>query len=153
LRTHPELLLQQGNAHRRLGEAGLAATSFEDARNCFSALKDNSGASRALTRLAEVYRAQGNYRQAETLASQALEAAPENDHTARAEALMALAKSTGFLSGMERGQELAEQAVEEARKSDVLSPLASGFQPCQICWWYGDPLRRKYSQELCSCAR
>ena len=151
LRANPELLLQHGNAHRRLGEAGLAITSYEDARNCFASQKNNSGVSRALTRLAEVHRAQGNYRQAETLAAQALEAAPENDPTARAEALMALAKSTGFLSGMDRGQELAEQAVEEARKSNLLSPLArAGFLQSlgQICWWHGDPQSAaQYAQE------
>ncbi|MFZ5903368.1 MAG: BTAD domain-containing putative transcriptional regulator [Chloroflexota bacterium] len=151
LRAHPELLLQHGNAHRRLGEAGLAITSYEDARNCFASQKNDSGASRALTRLAEVHRAQGNYRQAETLAKQALESAPENDHTARAEALMALAKSTGFLSGMDRGQKLAEQAVEEARKSDLLSPLArAGLLQSlgQICWWHGDPQSAvRYAQE------
>jgi LuxR family maltose regulon positive regulatory protein len=151
LRENPELLLQLGNAHRRLGEAGLAITSYEDARSCFATQNNQSGVSRALTRLAEVHRAQGNYRQAETLAAQALTAAPENDHTARAEALMARAKSTGFLSGMDRGQELAEQAVEEARKSDLLSPLAraSFLQSLgQICWWHGDPQSAAlYAQE------
>ncbi len=60
----------------------------------------------ALTRLAEVERSQGNYHSAEALASQALEAAPADDHVARAEALMALAKSTGFLTGMDRGRAL-----------------------------------------------
>ena len=98
-----------------------------------------------------MYRAQGNYRQAEALATQALESAPEKDHTARAEALMALAKSAGFLSGMDRGQELAEQAVEEARKSDGLSALerASFLQSLgQICWWHGDPqAAAQYAQE------
>ncbi len=151
LRANPELLLQLGNAHRRLGEAGFAITSYEDARNCFAQQKNDSGVSRALTRLAEVHRAQGNYRQAEALAMQALAAAPENDPTARAEALMALAKSTGFLSDMDRGQELAEQAVEEARKSSILSPLArAGFLQSlgQICWWHGDPQSAaQYAQE------
>jgi len=142
LQANPELLLQHGNAHCRLGEAGLAIASYENARSCFEAQNNKSGNSRALTRLAEVHRAQGNYRQADTLAIQALEAAPANDHTARAKALMALAKSTGFLSGMDRGQELAELAVMEARKSNLLSPLsrASFLQSLgQICWWHGDP--------------
>ena len=151
LRTHPDLLLQHGNAHRRLGEAGLATTAYEDARHAFELQKNLSGKSRAITRLAEVYRAQGNYRQAESLASQALECAPENDHTARAEALMALAKSAGFLSGMDRGQELAEQAVAEAREADGLSALerASFLQSLgQICWWHGDPQSAaQYAQE------
>ena len=151
MRSSPELLLQHGNAHRRLGEAGLATTAYEDARLAFEQQKNPSGKSRAITRLAEVYRAQGNYRQAEALATQALESAPENDHTARAEALMALAKSAGFLSGMDRGQELAEQAVEEARRSDGLSALerASFLQSLgQICWWHGDPqAATQYAQE------
>lgn len=151
LRASPELLLQNGNAHRRLGEAGLAVTSYEDARTSFTAQKNASGTSRALTKLAEVYRAQGNYRQAETLSEQALQAAPLDDHTARAEALMALAKATGFLSSMDRGRELAEQAVEEARKSDGLSALsrATFIQSLgQICWWHGDPISAaKHAQE------
>jgi LuxR family maltose regulon positive regulatory protein len=143
LRANPELLLQNGNAHRRLGEAGLAVTSYEDARANFAAQKNPSGMSHALTKLAEVYRAQGNYRQAESLSEQALQAAPLDDHTARAEALMALAKTTGFLSSMDRGRELAEQAVDEARKSGGLSALsrANFIQSLgQICWWHGDPI-------------
>jgi LuxR family maltose regulon positive regulatory protein len=151
LRANPELLLQNGNAHRRLGEAGLAITSYEDARTSFAAQKNTSGMSHALTGLAEVNRAQGNYRQAESLAEQALTAAAPDDHTARAEALMALAKTTGFLSSMDRGRELAEQAVEEARRSDGLSALlrATFIQSLgQICWWHGDPISAtKYAQE------
>ncbi len=151
MRAHPQLLLQHGNAHRRLGEAGLAIAAYEDARTAFKAQDDPSGISRALTRLAEVHRAQGNYRQAETLAAQALEVSPADDHTARAEALMALAKSTGFLSGMDRGQELAEQAVKESREAEGLSALAraSFLQSLgQICWWHGDSQSAaQYAQE------
>ena len=143
LRSHPELLLQRGNARRRLGEAGLAINDFEDARNAFTASADQSGVSRALTRLAEINRAQGNYRQAETLASEALNFAPPNDHEARTDALMALAKSIGFMTGMDQGRLLAEQAVEEAQLAgDRLSPLArANFLQSlgQICWWQGDP--------------
>lgn len=151
-REHPELLLQHGNVHRRLGEAGLAITSYEDARAGFAAQNDQAGISRALTRLAEVNRAQGNYRQAEGLASEALQAAPPDDHVARADALMARAKSTGFLSGMDEGRTLAEQAVEEDRQAgDELSPLerASFLQSLgQICWWHGDPQATvRYCQE------
>jgi two-component SAPR family response regulator len=113
---------------------------------------DPAGVSRALTRLAEVQRAGGHYHQAESLAQQALEVAPYNSHTARAEALMALAKSTGFLAGMNEGRSLAEQAVEEARQAgDQLSALAraSFLQSLgQICWWHGDPLATvRYCQE------
>jgi LuxR family transcriptional regulator, maltose regulon positive regulatory protein len=139
----PELLLQHGKVRRRLGEAGLAINAYEDARVAFDARSDRGGVSRALTNLAEVNRAQGNYRQAEVLASEALSNAPADDHPARAEALMALAKSTGFLTGTDRGRALAEQAVEEARLAgEHLSTLArANFLQSlgQICWWHGDP--------------
>jgi LuxR family transcriptional regulator, maltose regulon positive regulatory protein len=143
LRGHPELLLQRGNTRRRLGEAGLAINDYEDARSAFTNASDRSGVSQALTHLAEINRAQGNYRQAEALASEALDFVPPDKHAARAEALMALAKSTGFLSGMNQGRLLAEQAVEEARLAEtLLSPLArANFLQSlgQICWWHGDP--------------
>ena len=143
LREHPELLLQRGNARRRLGEAGLAINDYEDARSAFTSASNRSGISQALTRLAEINRVQGNYRQAEALASEALSFVPADEHAARADALMALAKSTGFLSGMDQGRSLAEQAVEEARLAgDNLSPLArANFLQSlgQICWWHGDP--------------
>ena len=143
LRLEPELLLQHGNVHHRLGNAGLAVNAYEDARAGFAARGDHAGVSRALTRLAELNRAQGNYRQAEALASEALAETPGDDHAARAEALMALAKSTGFLADIDQGRALAEQAVEEARLAgDKLSPLArANFLQSlgQICWWHGDP--------------
>ncbi|MBL8103841.1 MAG: hypothetical protein JNM02_15010, partial [Anaerolineales bacterium] len=92
MKAKPELLLQHGNAHWRLGQTGAAVAAFEDARSSFAAQNSSSGICRALTRLAEVNRAQGNYRQAETLSAEALSYA-DDDHAARAEALMALAKS------------------------------------------------------------
>lgn len=143
MQGHPELLLQRGNARRRLGESGLAINDFEDARTYFAIRADRSGVSRALTRLAEINRAQGNYRQAEAIASDALSYAPADDHVARADALMALAKSVGFLSSTDQGRALAEQAVEETRLAgDQLSPLARATfvqSLGQICWWHGDP--------------
>jgi ATP/maltotriose-dependent transcriptional regulator MalT/DNA-binding SARP family transcriptional activator len=143
LQAKPELLLQHGNIRRRLGEAGLAINAFEDARLAFAERADRGGVSRALTHLAEVNRAQGNYRQAETLASEALSSAPPEDHSARADALMALAKSVGFLTGMDQGRRLAEQAMEEARLVERnISRLAQAnfLQSLgQICWWHGDP--------------
>ncbi len=140
---YPELLLQHGNVHWRMGKAGLAVSAYEKARLAFTNLADASGVSRALTRLAEVERSQGNYRLAEGLATHALQASPIDDHACRAEALMALAKSTGFLTGMDRGRSLAEQAVDESRLAmDSISTLAraSFLQSLgQICWWSGDP--------------
>jgi LuxR family maltose regulon positive regulatory protein len=152
LSSHPELLLQDGNAHRRLGDAANATAAYEQARVAFTAQDNPAGVSRALTGLAEVQRAAGNYRQAENLARQALESAPDKDHAARAEALMALAKSTGFLTGMDEGRTLAEQAVDESRVAEgQLSRLAraSFLQSLgQICWWYGDPQATvRYCQE------
>jgi LuxR family transcriptional regulator, maltose regulon positive regulatory protein len=151
-RANPELLLQHGNAHWRLGQAGLAIAAFEDARSAFSAMGSSGGVCRALTRLAEVNRAQGHYRQAQHLASEALSSTHDDEHAARAEALLALAKSTGFLTGMDQGRSLAEQAIEEARKaSGILSPLARAnyLQSLgQICWWHGDPQASvRYCQE------
>ena len=143
MHCHPELLIQRGNTHRRLGEAGLAINDYDDARAAFMTVEDPGGVSQALTRLAEVNRAQGNYRQAEAMASEAFSFAPPDDHTARADALMALAKSTGFLTGMDQGRSLAEQAAAEAHQADDrLSPLArANFLQSlgQICWWHGDP--------------
>jgi LuxR family maltose regulon positive regulatory protein len=140
---YPELLLQHGNVHWRMGKAGLAVSAYEKARDEFAKQGQASGVSRALTRLAEVERSQGNYHSAEGLATQALKAAPMDDHASRAEALIALAKSTGFLTGMDQGRTLAEQAVEESRLAgERLSPLAraSFLQSLgQICWWSGDP--------------
>jgi LuxR family maltose regulon positive regulatory protein len=139
----PELFIQHGNVHWRMGKAGLAVEAYQKARLAFIAQGQASGVSQALTRLAEIERSQGNYHSAETMATQALDASPADDHAARAEALMALAKSTGFLTGMDRGRALAEQAVEESRLAgERLSPLArAAFLQSlgQICWWSGDP--------------
>lgn len=151
MKSNPELLLQHGNAHWRLGQTGAAVAAYEDARLSFAAQNNSSGVCRALTRLAEVNRAQGNYRQAETLSTEALSFA-DDDHAARAEALMALAKSVGFLTGMDKGRQLAEEAVEEARLAkDKISALArANFLQSlgQICWWHGDPQATvRYCQE------
>ena len=151
MKANPELLLAHGSALLRLGQSGAAATAYEDARQAFISQNDASGICRALTRLAEINRAQGHYRQAEDLASDALLLA-DVDHAARAEALMALAKSVGFLTGMDKGRELAEQAVEEARLAeDRISILArANFLQSlgQICWWHGDPQATvRYCQE------
>ncbi len=140
---YPELLLQHGNVYWRMGKVGPAVGAYQQAQIAYDLQANLSGISRALTRLAEVERSQGNYQKAEGLASQALRVSPPEDHACRAEALMALAKSTGFLTGMDRGRSLAEQAVSESRLArGNLSPLAmaSFLQSLgQICWWSGDP--------------
>ncbi|NJD59254.1 MAG: hypothetical protein FIA98_07630, partial [Anaerolineae bacterium] len=143
INRYPELLLQLGNVYWRMGKSGLAVAAYEKAQTAYLSESNASGVSRALTCLAEVDRSQGNYQKAEGLASEALHAAPANDHACKAEALIALAKSTGFLTGMDRGRSLAEQAVSESRLAmGSLSPLAmAGFLQSlgQICWWAGDP--------------
>jgi LuxR family maltose regulon positive regulatory protein len=152
MENFPELLLQHGNVHWRMGKIGPAVNAYEKAQLAFSGMEDLSGVSRALTRLAEVERSQGNYRMAENLAAQALQTLPRDDHACRAEVLIALAKSTGFLTGMDRGRSLAEQAVAESRLAgNQLSSLAkaSFLQSLgQICWWYGDAQAAvEYTQE------
>ena len=143
LRGHPELCLQRGNARLRLGEVGLAINDFEDAHSAFKNASNLGGVSKTLIRLAEIYRSQGNYRHAETTASEAISYAAADDHSTRAEALMALAKSVGFLTGMDQGRALAEKAIEEAHLAkDRISPTAhANFLQSigQICWWHGDP--------------
>ena len=83
MRANPELLLQHGNALFRLGQTGTAIAAYEDARTSFASQNDPSGICRALTRLAEVNRAQGHYRHAEEIATEALSFA-DADHAARA---------------------------------------------------------------------
>ena len=151
MKMNPELLLAHGSALLRLGQTGVAVIAYEDARSAFEIQDDASGVCRALTCLAEVNRAQGHYRQAEKLSKHALSLSGV-DHASRAEALMALAKSVGFLTGMDKGRELAEQAVEEARLAqDRISSLArANFLQSlgQICWWHGDPQATvRYCQE------
>ena len=143
MRAHPELLLQRGNVLRRLGEAGAAVASYEDARWGFEKYGDRAGICRSLTRLAEINYFQGHYRRARKLVTEALQQATADDHAERAHALMVLAKSVGFLVGMDEGRLLAEQAVEEARRAgDLVAPpvRARLLQSLgQICWWHGDP--------------
>lgn len=143
VRQYPELLLQHGNVLRRLGQVGTAVSRYEDAQAAFAAQKDNAGVSRALTQLSRLSRSQGHYRRAQASAAKALSYAPADDHASRAQALMALAQSEGFLNGMDRGQELAEESVEAVRltgdtissreRANLLRSLG------HICWWHGDP--------------
>ncbi|MBE2224554.1 MAG: tetratricopeptide repeat protein, partial [Anaerolineae bacterium] len=152
LRQHPELLLQHGNVLWRLGRSGTAVSRYEDARAAFAQQGDNAGVCRVLTQMAEMARSQGDYRQAQQLAEEALVAVPQADHARRARALMVLAKSEGFLTGMDRGHELGVEAVAAARlatgelsqlaRADLLRSLG------HICWWYGDPeATLRYCQE------
>lgn len=146
LRAVPELLLYHGDVLRRLGRASAAITRYEEARAAFARQNDSRQTSRALTELAEVARSQGDYHRAQTLAAEAVAqtaATTPPDHAVRARALMALAKSEGFLVGTDRGRALAEEAVEESRRAgESLSPRARAAllrSLGQICWWHGDP--------------
>jgi LuxR family maltose regulon positive regulatory protein len=157
--ARPELLLYHGDALRRLGQGGAAIARYEDARAAFNARGDRTGVCRAMIELAEMARSQGDYRRAQSLAAEALvHASPASgipspsDHAVRARALVALAKSEGFLVGMDRGRALAEEAVEEARRSgDGISARARAAllrSLGQICWWHGDPHATvRYCQE------
>lgn len=152
LGQRPNLRLCYGDVLRRLGQAGAAVSHYEDARAAFEAGNRQAGVCRALTRLAEVARSQGDYRRAQSLASEALQQAAASNHAERAGALMALAKCTGFLTGMDRGRTLAEEAIAAARQAgDTISPRyrANLLRSMgQICWWHGDPQATvRYCQE------
>jgi len=152
LRARPELLLNQGDALRRLGRAAAAVARYEDAQAAFEARSDHAGVCRALTELAEIARSRGDYRHAQSLATEALAHAPADDYAGRARALMAQAKVEGFLTGMDRGRDLAEAAVEAARQAgDALTQRARAAllrSMGQICWWQGDPYATvRYCQE------
>ncbi len=143
LTAHPRLLLFHGDVLRRLGYAGEADRRYGQARSIFQDSGDAVWLSRTLVRIGELARSQGHYRQAQALVTEALHHAPEDSHEDRARALIALAKSTGFLTGMDQGRALAEQALVEARLAGdriSLITLANILGSLgQIAWWHGDP--------------
>jgi LuxR family maltose regulon positive regulatory protein len=143
VRRYPELLLQHGNVLWRMGRVGAAVSRYEDALAAFAEQSDNVGQCYVLTQMAELARSQGNYRRSRALAAQALSHASDVDHAGRANALMILAKSEGFLTGMDRGRQLAEESVAAARRAgDTISPRARANllrSLGHICWWHGDP--------------
>lgn len=140
---HPQLLLFHGDVLRRLGHPMPAVSRYEEALHAFESQSDPGLITCTLVRLGELARIQGDYQRAETLVSQALAQAQADDHVNRAGALIALAKSKGFLTGMDQGRALAEQALAEARLAgEAMSPLARANllrSLGQICWWHGDP--------------
>ena len=111
LAAQPELVLTAGIVQHRLGQLPAAIARYEEAHRLFAAQHYPRGVCRALTQLAEVARAQGDYGRAQTLASAALAQAAPDDHAGRAHALMALARSEGFLADMDRGRTLAESCL------------------------------------------
>ena len=143
LRANPLLLVYRGDALTRRGQAGVAIGCYDEALALLEADVDRSGMCLVETRLAEIARSQGDYRRAQVLADQALAWAPDDDHVARARALITLAKSEGFLTGMDRGRALAEAAMDEVRQAGEAIPARTrAGLLCslgQICWWHGDP--------------
>ncbi|MCP4167239.1 MAG: tetratricopeptide repeat protein, partial [Chloroflexi bacterium] len=135
-----------------LGQPTAAVVRYEQALRAFEKSTDLVFKAHTLVRLGELARVQGDYPRARKYVTQALEHAPLEAHVVRANALIALAKSTGFLKGMDEGHILAERALQEARLAgDEVSPLARANllrSLGQICWWHGDPQSTvRYCQE------
>ncbi|HEC33961.1 MAG TPA: tetratricopeptide repeat protein, partial [Chloroflexi bacterium] len=139
----PDFLFYRGHALRYRGQSEKAIACYERACALYQDRGEQAQVCHALTHLARVARSRGEYRQAQRLAQSAVAQAGEQDHAERAEALMALAKTTGFLEDMAQGYKLGEAALEEARlagsalsRSDRARLLCS---QAQLSWWYGDP--------------
>ena len=143
LEQEPDFLLYQGQALRHWGRIEEAVICYERARALYQARAESASVSRVLTELTHVALSKGHYRRAQELARAAVERAGEADHAERGEALMALAVSTGFLEGMDRGYGLGEVALQEAELAGAaLSRSARArllLSQAQIDWWYGDP--------------
>lgn len=143
IEREPDLGLYQGQVFRQWGRIEEAIGCFDRARALYEAAGERGGLSRVLTELAHVLLSRGEYLEAQRTAERALAAACEDDHVARGAALMALARSTGFLEGMERGYELGEQALREVRSAQPAPPRSLWarllLSQAQLCWWYGDP--------------
>jgi len=139
----PDFLLYQGHTLRYRGRVEEAIACYERACTLYQQQGKRAQVCRALIHLARVARSRGEYREAQRLAQQAVTQAGENDHAERAEALMALAKTTGFLEDMAQGYKLGEAALEEARRAGTaLSRSDRARLLCsqaQLSWWYGDP--------------
>lgn len=138
----PSLLLAHGRALRLIGRFNDARLRLEHAGAQALQASDAETASSAWLELSSLARSQGDYVEAQAQAQRALDVLGERNHTARAFALMELAKSRGFLEGMDLGRALASQAVAEMElagsslsrfeQAQILRSLA------QICWWHGD---------------
>lgn len=139
----PDFLLYKGHTLSHLGRVEEAVVCYEQARAIYQMRGERAKVSHVLTHLSRIARSKGHYRQAQKLARAAVAEADDTDHAERAEALMALAKNTGFLESMAQGYKLGEAALQEARlagtalPSDVQARLL--WSQAQLSWWYGDP--------------
>ncbi len=139
----PDFLLYQGHALSHWGRIEEAIACYERARDLYQAQGERAKVSHVLTQLARVARSKGHYRQAQKLAQTAVAEAGDTDHAERAEALMALAKNTGFLESMAQGYKLGEAALQEAQLAGTTLPSGARARllcsQAQLSWWYGDP--------------
>jgi len=139
----PDFLLYKGHVLHYRGQIAEAVGCYEEACDLYQAQEQPAKLCYALTQLARVAQSTGHYRQAQRLAEAAEAHACEQDHAERAEALMALAKTTGFLQGMGDGYKLGETAMREARLAGAtLAREARArllWSQAQLAWWYGDP--------------
>lgn len=139
----PDFLLYKGYVLRHWGRVEEAITCYERACALYKARTERAKVSHVLTQLARVARSKGHYRQAQKLAQAAVAEAGDTDHAERAEALMALAKNTGFLESMAQGYELGEAALREAQLAGTTLPSSARarllWSQAQLSWWYGDP--------------
>ncbi|MGC8875385.1 MAG: tetratricopeptide repeat protein, partial [Chloroflexia bacterium] len=143
IEQEPDFAFYLGQVFRQWGRMDEALSCFERARALYEAKGENDGSSRVLTEMAYALLSRGEYAEARRTAETALSRACPDDHLARSAALMALARSTGFLEGMDRGYRLGEEALREARaaRSGLSRSLWARFllSQAEICWWYGDP--------------
>jgi LuxR family maltose regulon positive regulatory protein len=139
----PDFLLYQGHALHYRGEIERAIACYERACDLYRKRGEQAKVCHTLTQLARVARSRGLYRQAQKLAQDATAQAGDEDHAERAQALMSLAKTTGFLEGMAQGYQLGSAALREAQLAGAtLAPSDRARLLCsqaQLSWWYGDP--------------
>lgn len=141
-RVSPEMLLLHGRALRQLGRLHDAVDQLQAACEAAQIDQMDEVTCAALCEIASIARSQGDYRRAQHFALQAVDHSRRTMAAARAFALIELAKSQGFLEGMDLGQRLAEQAVmemESAGSSISAYDQAQFLRSLgQICWWRGD---------------
>jgi LuxR family maltose regulon positive regulatory protein len=142
IEANPELLLIYGRVLRQLGQLSEATQKFQHAYAASMQHNIPDLAFRALNELATLARSQGDYLRAGQFASQVVGEADRVALKTRAFALMELAKSQGFLEGMNLGSTLATQAVEVMEQAGTAITAFDQAQLlrslAQICWWHGD---------------